>query len=264
MPDLEHVAFYIRAVLDKLLFGLRGHVACEEKASVAVIKAQHQTVVIYVFVIRKRAEKLKFRVAEAVLYALIGNLERKLRALDCIDKVQICRRVACVGRGENVIHIKAFNNRVKTAAVVCVTVGTHNVVKLFYAEIADVFNDRVSGRGNAGVDQHVLPVAAQKLRVALTDVDVVDIQAVHRHGDGRIVIRHALKKQYRDCDNYESYRGKGIFFRKPGEFINITFSDFSAHERPSHCAAVRRNVRYFLTKTRKKQYCAFQNGHDIL
>jgi len=27
---------------------------------------------------------------------------------------------------------------------------------------------------------------------------------------------------------------------------------------------MRRNDRYFLTKVRKKQYCAFQNGHDIL
>ena len=120
VPDLEHVAFYIRAVLDKLLFGLRGHIACEQKARVAVIKAQHQTVVIYVFVVRERAEKLKFCVAEAVLYALIGHLERKLRALDGIDKVQICRRVAGVGRGEHGANIKAFNDRVEAAAVVWV------------------------------------------------------------------------------------------------------------------------------------------------
>ena len=226
--------------------------------------AQNQTVVIYVFMVGERADELKLSFAQPVFYALIGHLERKLRALDGIDKVQICRRVARVGRGENVIHIKAFYNRVKTAAVVCVAVGADNIVELFYAEIADVLNDRIPGGWNSGVDEHVLPVAAQKLRVALADINVVDIQAVHRHGDGRIVIRHALKKQYRDCDNYESYRGKGIFFRKPGEFINITFSDFSAHEWPSQCAAVRRNVRYFLTKARKKQYCAFQNGHDIL
>ena len=88
--------------------------------------------------------------------------------------------------------------------MVCVAVGADNIVELFYAEIADVLNDRIPGGWNSGVDEHVLPVAAQKLRVALADVNVVDIQAVHRHRYGRLILRCALKYQHRCCDNYEN------------------------------------------------------------
>ena len=77
--------------------------------------------------------------------------------------MQICRRVAGVGRGEHGANIKAFNDRVEAAAVVCVAVGADNIVELFYAEIADVLNDRIPGGWNSGVDEHVLPIAAQKL-----------------------------------------------------------------------------------------------------
>ncbi len=39
----------------------------KRKTRVAVIKAQNQTVIIYVFMVGERADELKFRVAEAVL-----------------------------------------------------------------------------------------------------------------------------------------------------------------------------------------------------
>ena len=68
----------------------------------------------------------------------------------------------------------------------------------------EALNDRIPGGWNSGVDEHVLPVAAQKLRVALADVNVVDIQAVHRHRYGRLILRCALKYQHRCCDNYEN------------------------------------------------------------
>ena len=89
VPDLQYVAFYVFTVLYELLFGIGGHIACEEKVRIAVSKTHHEAVVVHVIVIFKRAYELKPRVAQAVLHALIGHLERELRILDRFDKAQI-------------------------------------------------------------------------------------------------------------------------------------------------------------------------------
>ena len=113
--------------------------------------------------------------------------------------------------------------------MVGVAVRAHNIVELFYAEILYVFNHRVSGRGCARVDEHVPTAAADKLRVALADIDIMDIQPVHRHGDRGCIFRYALEYKQRRRDNDNDKRREGIFFCKSGELINITFFNFPAH-----------------------------------
>ena len=116
--------------------------------------------------------------------------------------------------------------------MVGVTVRAHDIFQLLYAVVVQVIDHRVRCARLACVDEHILPAAADKLAVALTDIDVMHIKAVHGDGDLICVILHTLEHENSDDYDGNDDRKDGIALCKAHNALNITFSDaclFPAH-----------------------------------
>ena len=107
--------------------------------------------------------------------------------------------------------------------------GAYKVVEPVDAESVEILKHRVRRIRLAGVDEHILTIAAHKLAVALPDVYVMHIKSVHRDVDGVFPALRALPYQQRDGDQNYQQRKQGIFLCKSGKPINIAFAYFSAH-----------------------------------